>query len=66
MGIDFGVIWVAGFNNVIRFYVSRRPFDKAGRGTSNLMSVLKFAAQITPSSIPKSISVIFVVKAGGE
>ena len=24
MGIDFGVIWVAGFNNVIRFYV-RRP-----------------------------------------
>ena len=24
MGIDFGVIWVAEFNNVIRYYV-RRP-----------------------------------------
>ena len=56
MGIDFRVIWVADFNNVIRFY----------QILSNLMSVLKFAAQITPSSIPKSISVIFVVTAGGE
>ena len=28
MGVDFGVIWAADFNNVIRFYVhrtSRRP-----------------------------------------
>ena len=27
MGVDFGVIWVADFNNVIRFYVRRRPKD---------------------------------------
>ena len=28
MGVDFGVIWVADFNNVIRCYVRRLAPDK--------------------------------------
>ena len=31
MGIDFGVIWVADFNIVIRFYVRRRQKDTRRR-----------------------------------